>query len=99
MRAKVFGLFNTEAAGFLKWATIIALTCLSVDNCKTMSNIRSDDSKLSAAPSRSAEVEADLFSGRPNPKWRISGTLSGDLISDAAQLPVIEQQEMFDGLG
>ncbi len=75
------------------------MICLSLGSCKTMSNISSDDSKLPVAPPRSAEVEADLFSGRPNPKWELSGTLSARLISDAAQLPVIEHQEMFDGLG
>lgn len=99
MRAKVFKLFNIEVAGFFKWAVIIVLICLSMGSCKTMSSSSPDNSKLSAAPPRSAEVEADLFSGRPNPNWELSGTLSGHLISYAAQLPDIERQEMFDGLG
>jgi hypothetical protein len=99
MRVKVLKLFNNNSTEFFKRAVIVTMICLSTDTCKTMSNINSDDPKLSVASPRSAEVEADLFSGRPNPKWELSGTLSARLVNDAAQLPVIEQQEMFDGLG
>jgi hypothetical protein len=99
MRAKVLKLFNIDSAKSFKRTVIIMMICLSPGSCKTMSNINSDDSKLSVPSPRSAEVEADLFSGRPNPKWKLSGTLSARLVSDAAQLPVIEQQAMFDGLG
>ena len=99
MRAKVLKLFNIDSAELFRWAVLIMLISLSLDSCKTMSKISTDNSKLSVAPSRKIQAEADLFSGRPNPKWELSGTLSGRLISDAAQLPVIEHQEMFDGLG
>ena len=45
------------------------------------------------------EVELDVFAGRPNPTWKLPEDLSGRLIREAAQLQVIENLEMFEGLG
>jgi hypothetical protein len=45
------------------------------------------------------QVEADVFSGRPNPRWTLDADAAGELTERLAGLPAAPLAEPFDGLG
>lgn len=45
------------------------------------------------------QVEADVFSGRPNPRWPLDAAASGELGRRLAELPAARPAPEFDGLG
>ena len=47
----------------------------------------------------SAEVELDLFSGRPNPVWTLSNADTTELERRLSALPKTSAKTLFDGLG
>jgi hypothetical protein len=46
-------------------------------------------------------IELDVFSGRPNPSWKLNPSESGELIKDLSPLPEADKNktDFFDGLG
>jgi hypothetical protein len=48
---------------------------------------------------KSAEVTLDIFSGRENPSWKLSGEQLGALATALEALPETEPAAFFDGLG
>lgn len=45
------------------------------------------------------EIEVDIFSGRPNPTWRLSQQEAQLLSTMLEQLSSAEPQDLFEGLG
>lgn len=45
------------------------------------------------------EVEIDLFSGRPNPRWRMGATESSHFLSLLSQLPAVAGGRLPEALG
>ncbi len=48
---------------------------------------------------KKAQVELDIFSGRPNPKWSLSSKDTKTLAAMIEKLPRTKSTSIFDGLG
>jgi hypothetical protein len=56
-------------------------------------------SRCSGSPPAPAEVELDIFSGRPNPSWTLSGEETSQLLSLMGDLPETDAPLSEGGLG
>lgn len=56
-------------------------------------------SRCSGAAPEPAEVELDIFSGRPNPTWKLSGEETSQLLSLLGNLPSTDARRQEPGLG
>lgn len=56
-------------------------------------------SRCSGAAPESAEVELDIFSGRPNPTWKLSGEETSQLLGLLGNLQSTEARRPEPGLG
>ena len=45
------------------------------------------------------QVEADVFSGRPNPRWPLDAALGAELARRLGELPAARPEPPFEGLG
>lgn len=57
------------------------------------------DAAMTNQSGKRAEVTLDIYSGRENPSWELSGEQLGALVSALDGLPATERADFFDGLG
>ncbi len=72
---------------------------IAVLACALLAGGGSGCSPPNTARGSEMQVEADVFSGRPNPRWTLDAAASGELTERLAGLPAARPAEPFDGLG
>jgi hypothetical protein len=91
-RALKLSKFSSSLFG---WNLLLLVVSLILGGAVTMSN----GNQLNYDKSQSTIVELDIFSGRTNPTWNLSDTLSQSLVEAVNNFPETEAQAMFEGLG
>lgn len=72
---------------------------IAVLACALLAGGGSGCSPLTTHRGSRMQVEADVFSGRPNPRWTLDASAAGELARRLAGLPAGPPAESFDGLG
>jgi hypothetical protein len=97
MPERVLKLFRLLYQRLAPWKILLLMICFGGGVNLAMSDAHS--LTINDLRDYHVVVEADIFSGRPNPSWELSDTLIEALLKTVKQLPETEAQSMFDGLG